>query len=273
MNTTLGFIGGGNMAAAIIGGLLKQGVRAADICVAECVPERRIWLAQHLGVMVEEQAAACLRADVLILAVKPQQLRELLQPLPALQAGQLVLSIAAGVRAVDIGRWLKGHAAIVRAMPNTPALVGEGMTGLFAQQGVSEAQKALATRIMTAVGQVEWVTQETQIDAITAISGSGPAYVFHFIEALEQAGVALGLPADTARRLTLQTFLGAALLATKDSASPAELRARVTSKGGTTERGLQALADGGVPAAITAAARAAAARAVEMGDLLGKDPC
>lgn len=273
MNTTLGFIGGGNMAAAIIGGLLKQGFNAADITVAECLAERRAWLSQALGVVVEESAAACLRADVVLLAVKPQQLRELLLPLPALQTGQLVLSIAAGVRAADISRWLKGHAAIVRAMPNTPALVGEGMTGLFAQNGVSDTQKALATRIMAAVGQVDWVSEETLIDAITAISGSGPAYVFYFIEALEQAAVELGLPADTARRLTVQTFLGASLLAAHDAASPAELRARVTSKGGTTERGLLALAEGGVPAAVAAAARAAAARAVEMGDLLGKDPC
>lgn len=265
----LGFIGGGNMAAAIVGGLLRKGFPAQDITVADPVPERRAWLAHEFGIGVEESAALCLQADVIVLAVKPQQLHEALSALPALRAQQLVLSVAAGVRAADIGRWLKGHAAVARAMPNTPALVGEGATGLFGLPGVSAEQRGWASRIMEAVGQVVWVEDEAQIDAVTAISGSGPAYVFYFIEALEQAGIELGLPADTARRLTLQTFLGAARLAMQDSAPPAELRARVTSKGGTTERGIQALVDGGVHAAIRLAAQAAAKRAAEMGDLLG----
>ena len=267
----LGFIGGGNMAAAIVGGLLQKGFQAVDICLAEHDPARRAWLTQEYGVAVEESAAACLRADVVVLAVKPQQLRQALSDLPELRAAQLVLSVAAGVRAADISRWLKAHAAVARAMPNTPALVGEGMTGLFALPGVSETQRDWAERIMAAVGRVVWVEDEVMIDAVTAISGSGPAYVFYFIEALEQAGLALGLPAQTARLLSLQTFYGASALASRDAASPAELRARVTSKGGTTERGLQALADGHVQAVIERAARAAAERAHEMGDLFGKD--
>lgn len=265
----IGFIGGGNMAAAMVGGLLRKGFQAADITVAEPVAERRAWLSHEYAILVEESAAACLQADIIVLAVKPQQLQAVLSPLPNLQARQLVLSVAAGVRAADIGRWLQGHAAVARAMPNTPALVGEGATGLYALPGVSAEQRAWASRIMEAVGTVVWVEEEALIDAVTAISGSGPAYVFYFIEALEEAGIELGLPADTARRLALQTFLGASTLAVKDGTPPAELRARVTSKGGTTERGLQALADGGVRETVLKAARAAAQRAHEMGDLIG----
>ena len=267
----LGFIGGGNMAAAIIGGLLRGGFEPTDIAVAEPRSEQRAWLGTEFGINVEENAAACLRADVIVLAVKPQQLREVLLPLPALQPNQLVLSVAAGVRAADIGRWLKGHGAVARAMPNTPALVGQGATGLFALPGVGPEQRVWAEQVMAAVGMVVWVHEEPLIDAVTAISGSGPAYVFYFIEALEQAGVELGLPPEDARRLTLQTFLGASTLAMQDSASPGELRARVTSKGGTTERGILALEDGGVGRTVLQAAQAAAHRAQEMGDLFGKE--
>jgi len=265
----LGFIGGGNMAAAIIGGLIRTGFEAKNIQVAEPVAERRAWLAKEFGIGVEESAADCLQADVLVLAVKPQQLKEVLTPLPALRETQLVLSIAAGVRALDISRWLACHKAVARAMPNTPALVGEGATGLFGLPGVTDTQRSWASRVMEAVGMVVWVDEESLIDAVTAISGSGPAYVFYFIEALERAGIDLGLPPETARQLTLQTFLGAATLASQDAASPAELRARVTSKGGTTEQGILTLAQAGIDATILQAARAAAHRAQELGDLLG----
>lgn len=267
----LAFIGGGNMAAAMIGGMLQKGFSAAEIEVAETGGERRAWLQQHFGVTTHASAQSLAGADVIILAVKPQQLADVLRSLPALQPAQLVLSIAAGVRANDISRWLGGHEAVVRAMPNTPALVGAGIAGLFALSGVSEAQKGVASRILEAVGRAVWVAQEAQIDVVTAISGSGPAYVFFFIEALEQAGIDLGLPPETARLLTLHTFFGAAALAIKDAAPPAELRARVTSKGGTTERGILALEEGGVAYAIGLAARAAAERAAEMGALLGKN--
>jgi pyrroline-5-carboxylate reductase len=265
----LGFIGGGNMAAAIVGGLLRKGFQATDIMLAEPIAERRAWLVREFGVGVEASAADCLKADVIVLAVKPQQLKEVLAPLPPLEARQLVLSVAAGARAADISRWLRGHAAVARAMPNTPAMVGKGATGLFARPGVSPEQRDWASQVMEAVGTVVWVEDEAQIDAVTAISGSGPAYVFFFIESLEQAGIDLGLPAETARQLALQTFLGASTLAMRDTAPLAELRARVTSKGGTTERGIQALMEGGVREAIRRAARAAADRAREMGDLLG----
>ena len=267
----LGFIGGGNMAAAMIGGLLQKGFERQEIVVAEPLEERRDWLAQEFAVGIEAHAGAALQAEVLVLAVKPQQMRAALCCLPPLYAEQLVVSIAAGVRAGDISRWLGGHAAVIRAMPNTPALVGAGITGLYALPGVSAAQKVRATQLLEAVGSVVWVDTEAQIDAVTAISGSGPAYVFLFIEALEQAAIDLGLPAATARQLSLHTFLGASALAIRDKTTPAELRARVTSKGGTTERGILALQEGGVKYAIGLAARVAAERAQEMAELFGKE--
>ncbi|PIV88602.1 MAG: pyrroline-5-carboxylate reductase [Hydrogenophilales bacterium CG17_big_fil_post_rev_8_21_14_2_50_63_12] len=267
----LGFIGGGNMAAAMVGGLVQKGFAREDIIVAEQQPERRTWLAQEFTVNVVDNAAEVLAAEAVVLAVKPQQLHAALRSLPPLRPELLVVSIAAGVRASDISRWLHGHPSVVRAMPNTPALVGAGVTGLYALPAVSEAQRTQATQLLEAVGSVVWVDTEAQIDAVTAISGSGPAYVFLFIEALEQAAIDLGLPAETARQLTLHTFLGASALAIKDKSTPAELRARVTSKGGTTERGLMALEEGGVKYAIGLAARAAAERAQEMGVLFGKD--
>ncbi|MDD5388087.1 MAG: pyrroline-5-carboxylate reductase [Gallionellaceae bacterium] len=267
----LGFIGGGNMAAAMIGGLLQKGFAREDIVVAEQHAERRTWMANEFAVNVVDDTTQALTADVVVLAVKPQQLRAALCCLPPPHPEQLIVSIAAGVRACDISRWLHGHPTVVRAMPNTPALVGAGITGLYALPAVSEAQKAQATQLLEAVGSVVWVDTEAQIDAVTAISGSGPAYVFLFIEALEQAAIDLGLPAETARQLTLQTFLGASALAIKDKSPLAELRARVTSKGGTTERGLLALEEGGVKYVIGMAARAAAERAQEMGVLFGKD--
>jgi pyrroline-5-carboxylate reductase len=267
----LGFIGGGNMAAAMIGGLLKKGFAARDICVSDLHEERRNWLQSSYGVPVEATAAECLKAEVIILAVKPQQARAVLTCLPRLDPGQLVLSVAAGIRSADISRWLSGHDAVVRAMPNTPALIGAGMAGLFAAPAVTVEQRQQADTILGAVGEVVWVNDEQLIDAVTAISGSGPAYVFHFIEALQDAGVELGLNLETARKLAVQTFLGAASLAWHDTSSLAELRERVTSKGGTTERGLQALFAADVAGAIRQAARAAAARACEMGDLFASE--
>lgn len=265
----VGFIGGGNMATAMIGGMLKQGFANTDIRVAEPDAERRGQLARDFGILVEATAVETLAVDVLVLAVKPQILRQVLADLPKPAAATCVLSIAAGVRAGDIARWLGGHQAVVRAMPNTPALVGAGIAGLYALAGVSPEQRARAARVLEAVGQAVWVAEEGQIDAVTAISGSGPAYVFLFIEALEAAAGELGLAPETARALALHTVYGAATLALQDGSEPALLRARVTSKGGTTERGVAALEEHGVRAAVAAAARAAAARARELGDLLG----
>ncbi len=267
----IGFVGGGNMAVALIGGMLKRGYAASDIIVAEPVDAQRARLVQEFGVAVEESAAETLRADVVVLAVKPQVLRQVVTDWPKLAPRTCVLSIAAGVRARDISRWLQCHGSVVRAMPNTPALVGAGITGLFAMPGVDPAQRGAVEAILAAVGTVVWVGEEGQIDAVTAISGSGPAYVFLLIEALEAAARDLGLDATTARKLALHTFSGAAELALQDGSEPAELRARVTSKGGTTERGIAALEDHGVRQAIAAAARAASDRARELGDILGTD--
>lgn len=267
----IGFIGGGNMAVALIGGLLKRGYAADNLVVAEPVDAQRARLSHDFGIQVEESAAEVLRADVLVLAVKPQVLRQVLTGLPRLADHVCVLSIAAGIRAGDIARWLNGHTAVVRAMPNTPALVGAGIAGLYALPQVSAAQRQQAEAILGAVGSTVWVEHEAQIDAVTAISGSGPAYVFLFIEALEDAARQLGLDADTARALALQTFYGASALAVQDGSEPAVLRARVTSKGGTTERGVAELESHRVRTALLAAAQAAQARAGELGDILGAD--
>jgi pyrroline-5-carboxylate reductase len=267
----IGFIGGGNMAVALIGGLLQRGYGPEDIVVAEPLDAQRARLAHEFGVGVEESAAEALRAEVVILAVKPQVLRQVVSTWPKLAPATCVLSIAAGVRARDISRWLHGHDSVVRAMPNTPALVGAGITGLFALPGVGPARRGAVEAILAAVGSVVWVADEAAIDAVTAISGSGPAYVFLFIEALEAAGRELGLDSATARALAIQTFRGAAELAAREGGEPAELRARVTSKGGTTERGIAALEAGGARRIIATAAHAANDRARELGDILGAD--
>ena len=216
----------------------------------------------------EQLAQGIAGSQVIVYAVKPQQLREVASQTAVLQAGQLLISIAAGVRAGDIARWT-GNLAVVRAMPNTPALIGSGMTGLYALPGVSATQRVQAQDILAAVGETLWLDAEGMLDAVTAISGSGPAYVFYFIEALQQAAVELGLNAQDARRLSLATFLGASKLAANSSEDASVLRARVTSKNGTTDRALASLSQNNVAAHIAQAAHAAAARASEMGDELG----
>jgi pyrroline-5-carboxylate reductase len=270
------FLGGGNMAAALIGGMLEHGFAAGDIQVIELGAEARVRLAGRFGVRAVESAdAAALGCDVLVLAVKPQQMKAALAPVAGRLGGQLVISIAAGLRLADVGRWLgaggRPDARLVRCMPNTPALIGAGVTGLYADPSVDAAGREAAERILAAVGSVVWVEDEAQIDAVTAISGSGPAYVFHFIEALEAAGRELGFDAAAARRLAIDTVLGAAKLAAGAEDAPAALREKVTSKGGTTAAALASLAAAGWHDALFAAARAAAARAQELGAELGKD--
>jgi pyrroline-5-carboxylate reductase len=264
------FLGGGNMAVALIGGLQARGYAASDIQVAEHHPESRERLARKFGVRaipaLDDSALAC---EVLLLAVKPQQMREALAPLAGRLGPQLVVSIAAGLRMADISRWLGGHRRLVRCMPNTPALIGAGVTGLVADSSVDEAGRAAAEAILAAVGDAVWITDEAQMDAVTALSGSGPAYLFHFIEALEAAGCGLGFDPATARRLAIGTVLGAARLAAESEESPATLRERVTSKGGTTEAALARMdADGFLPL-IARALQAATERGRELGDELG----
>lgn len=266
------FLGGGNMAAALIGGLVKQGFDAAGVQVVELTAEGREKLSSQFGVRaidaLDDQALAC---DVLVLAVKPQQLKAAVAPIAGRLSSQVVVSIAAGLRLADIGRWLGDYRKLVRAMPNTPALIGAGITGLFADASVDAAGRAAAEQVLSAVGSTVWVPDEAQIDGVTAISGSGPAYVFHFIECLQASGEAIGFDAATARKLAIDTVLGAAKLAAGSDESPGVLRERVTSKGGTTEAALKSFAADGLPAIVERAVKAAESRGRELGDQLGRD--
>jgi pyrroline-5-carboxylate reductase len=264
------FIGGGNMAAAIIGGLVASGADPAGIEVVEINADARAALAARFGVVTHADLSQARLHGLVVLAIKPQSLPEVAAALSTRMAGQLVLSIAAGVRVADLSRWLGGHDRIVRAMPNTPALVRAGISGLYAAPGLTAEARSDAEAVLRAVGGVVWVEAETQLDAVTAISGSGPAYVFYCIEALEAAAVAQGLAPQIARQLALQTFFGAGKLALESGEEPALLRQRVTSRGGTTERGLAALDAGDVKAAFAAAAAAASRRSAELGDELGR---
>ena len=270
MNIT--FIGGGNMASAMIGGLLRKGWQAGTITVVEVATPARAQIESRLKVKaVAAIDGAAADAACTVLAVKPQQMRAVaLELAPHLRA-QLVVTIAAGIRLADLSRWLGGYSRIVRVMPNTPALVLAGISGLCAAPGVSAAERDTAERILGAVGATVWLEREEELDAVTAVSGSGPAYVFYFIEALEEAAAALGLREDAARKLALETFAGAVKLALEAGESPAELRTRVTSRGGTTERALKELDSEGVKSTIARAVRAAAERSRELGDELGKD--
>lgn len=266
------FLGGGNMANALIGGLLNNGFPASDIAVIEIGADNRVNLERNYGVRCyAEPEAAALYCDALVLAVKPQQMRAACAPLQKLLQQQLVISIAAGLRLSDLSRWLGGHEKLVRVMPNTPALISSGITGLYALPSVSEAERLGAERIMHAVGSTVWVNEESQIDALTAISGSGPAYVFLFIEALQQAAVELGFNTRQARQLSIETVLGAAKLAALSEESASALRERVTSKGGTTEAAIRVMTERGLKEAIVAGIMAANARGSELGNLLGKD--
>jgi pyrroline-5-carboxylate reductase len=265
------FIGGGNMATALIGGLIGKGFDAAQISVVEINADSRAKLQKDFAVhAVETIMEGVQGSDCIVLAVKPQQLREVAQQLaPLLGKQQLLISIAAGIRVKDLARWVNSQ-SVVRAMPNTPALIQSGMTGLYALPAVSAAQREQAQSILTAVGEVLWVQDESMLDAVTAISGSGPAYVFYFIEAMQQAALEQGLNAGQARQLSLATFLGASKLAACSEDDAGVLRAKVTSKNGTTERALMSMATNRVAQHIAEAAQAAATRSREMGDELGK---
>lgn len=264
------FIGGGNMAAAIAGGLITSGLLPTDIEVVEINPEARTRLAAALGVQVRADLNDATLHPLIVLAVKPQSLPQVAAALAPRLVQHLMLSIAAGVRVADLARWLNGHKQIVRAMPNTPALVGAGITGLYADEAVAQEARSAAEGVVRAVGGVVWVPSEALLDVVTAVSGSGPAYVFYFIESLEAAALAQGLTPASARQLALQTFFGAAKLALESGEEPALLRERVTSKGGTTERGIAALESASVKAAIAQAVVAARERCISLGDELGQ---
>jgi pyrroline-5-carboxylate reductase len=270
-NLKICFIGGGNMAQALIGGLANKLTAAENIHVVDVNPDALAALSAQFGVQTSSvPGTEVAAADVLVLAVKPQQMREVASSLAPQVSGQLVLSIAAGIRAVDLSRWLNGHQAIVRTMPNTPALIGKGVTGMTASAGVTPEQRATADAILQAVGQTVWLEDENQLDAVTAISGSGPAYVFYFLEAMQKAAVDLGLTAEQGYALALATFTGASALAEQSPESASVLRERVTSKGGTTYAAITSMQAAGVGEAIAAAMQAAAKRSWEMGEEFGK---
>jgi pyrroline-5-carboxylate reductase len=270
------FIGGGNMANALIGGLRKQGFSAAGMQVVDPVEETRTRLTDSFGLRCTPAIdAAALNCEVLILAVKPQLMKEAIVPAAGKLKDQLVISIAAGLQLKDIGRWLGGTAGsyskLVRCMPNTPALIGAGITGLYADPTVDHEGRATAEKILRAVGRALWIEDEALMDVVTAVSGSGPAYVFYFIEALQNSGTALGLPAETARLLAIETFLGAAKLAEVSNEPVDELRMRVTSKGGTTAAAIEVFNTEALDAIIARGVEAAAARGRELCDILGQD--
>ena len=270
MNIT--FIGGGNMAGAIIGGLLGKGYAAGALRAVEIAPAARARLEQQFGVRTyAEVCPAAGDSDCIVIAVKPQQVREVAIALRPLLKAQLVISIAAGIRATDLSRWLGGYQRIARTMPNTPALIGAGCSGLYALPGVGSADKSRVDAVLGAVGTTLWFEREEQLDAVTAVSGSGPAYVFYFIEALQQAALEMGFAPAAARTLALETFAGAAKLACGSSEEVATLRARVTSKGGTTERAIAQMEADQLKARIVAAVRAAEQRSRELGAEFGKD--
>jgi pyrroline-5-carboxylate reductase len=275
------FIGGGNMASAMIGGLLNKGFPPKQICVVEIDAANRKRLEStydNIVVFAEQNQQAIANRDVVVLAVKPQHMEAVAVRLGPLLSGQIVLSIAAGIRLTDLMRWLlvpTSNYRLVRAMPNTPALIGAGITGLCIysyppKEMLTPQQVKQIETVIGAIGSLVWILREEEMDAVTAISGSGPAYFFYFIEALEQAGKELGLSEQTARKLALETAYGAAKLARESTEEPATLRARVTSKNGTTERALLSMEANHVKQHIIAAAKAAAARSREMGEELGK---
>lgn len=259
------------MASALIDGLLRHQTSAADIAAVDVSGEARENLARRFGIAVVAEIAGAPQAGVVVLAVKPQQMKQVAMELRPHVRDALVISIAAGIRTRDLSRWLGDHGRIVRAMPNMPAMVSAGITGLFAMDDLRESERTAAEKVLQAVGSTLWVEREELLDAVTAVSGSGPAYAFYFAEALEEAAISLGFDEPSARRLAIETFAGAMRLAAQSDEPPAVLRARVTSRGGTTERALQKLDAEQVKRAIIDAVRAAAERARELGDEYGKN--
>ena len=272
--TRIAFIGGGNMARSLIGGLLKTGVASSAISVAEPRAEARQDLGREFGVACfAESHLAAADAEVLLLAVKPQimpslhaELRDSLQ-----RHRPLLISIAAGVRVDQLERWFGHGLPIVRCMPNTPALIGAGATGLYANHRVSPPQRAQAQHILDAVGQTRWIDDERLMDTVTAVSGSGPAYFFALVEALEDAAVAQGMPRETARALAAQTCLGAGRMMVESGEDPGVLRQRVTSPHGTTQAALESFAADGLARITSRAVAAATRRGEEMAAALDKE--
>ncbi len=272
MTTRVTFIGAGNMASAIIGGMIDSGVSPSAITATSPSDAFLAPVHERYGIHTDtDNLAAVAQADVVVLAVKPQIMKEVCEGLAdAVQRRRpLIISVAAGLDAATLEAWLGGDMPLVRCMPNTPALVGAGASGLYANASVSAAQRTLAGELMAAVGLVEWVEEESLLDAVTAVSGSAPAYFFLMFEAMEEAGAKLGLPAETARRLAMQTAFGAAKMAMTSDRTPAELKRNVMSPGGTTERAIDHLETAELRRILAEAMDACAARAREMSAELG----
>jgi pyrroline-5-carboxylate reductase len=267
----LAFIGGGNMASAILGGLIREGLAPKQVVVIEPFAETAAKLQQATGVDVQAVASAVLAdADLVVWAIKPQVFKEAALPVAAFTKKALHLSVAAGIRSDSIARWLQTD-RVVRSMPNTPALVGQGITGLFARAGVSTLDKQWVEKVLQSTGEWLWVHEESDLDGVTALSGSGPAYVFYFLEAMTEAGIQMGFSPAQAYHLAKATFGGATHLARQSTESPEVLRQRVTSKGGTTYAALTSMANDHVKEAFVKAMLAAQKRAGELGDEFGKD--
>ncbi|MCH4868140.1 pyrroline-5-carboxylate reductase [Pseudomonas paraversuta] len=270
-NMRIAFIGAGNMASSLIGGLLAKGLDAAQIRASDPGAETRARVSAEHGIeLFADNAQAVQDADVIVIAVKPQVMKAVCQDLRAhLEPHQLLISIAAGITCTSLQNWL-GNQPLVRCMPNTPALLGKGVSGLFATAAVTAEQRQQAEDLLSAVGIAVWVDTEAQIDAVTAVSGSGPAYFFLLIEAMADAGVKLGLPREVARQLAEQTALGAAHMAVASDVDAAELRRRVTSPAGTTEAAIKSFQADGFAASVEKALSAAAHRSAEMAEQLGQ---
>jgi len=273
LNKKIGFIGAGNMARSLASGLIHNGLPVANVELADPDAAARAALNDQLKVTVfADNGDLVENADIVVFAVKPQVLKEVATAViePIQRRKPLIISIAAGVRSDDLERWLGGDLQVIRVMPNTAALVGSGASGLFANPRADAAARDIAETIMRAVGVVAWVKDEDQLDIVTALSGSGPAYYFLVMEAMEQAAIDAGLPADTARLLTLETAYGAAKMALEGGEEPSVLRQQVTSKGGTTERALAVMEENGLRDIYKKALLAAAERSAELAKLLGE---
>lgn len=272
-NEKIAFIGAGNMAGALIGGMLAEGVNPSQIWASDLDENKLNALAEHskINVTTDNQKAIEV-ADVVVLSVKPQVMKAVCESIaePVKAKRPLIISVAAGIQVSHLNRWLDDHLSIIRAMPNTPALIRVGATGLFANQFTSEAQKGLAENILRAVGVVLWVHDEAQMDYVTALSGSGPAYFFRVMEAVERAGESLGLSHEVSRLLTLQTALGAATLAMESSDDLKTLREKVTSPGGTTEQGLNQMNNFNIDTLFEETLKAASNRSKELAKQFGE---
>ena len=263
----IAFIGGGNMASSLIGGLVAKNFLGPNIHVSDLNQDVLHNLKEKFGIIpfYSDNIAAIKEVDIIVLATKPQVMAGVAIEIGnGISGSPLIISIAAGIREVDLGRWLGGHRAIIRTMPNTPALLQCGATGLYANSFVSEKQKSLAESIMHSVGITTWMDKESQLDAVTALSGSGPAYFFLLMEAMENAGIEMGLPKEVAHRLTVQTALGAAKMARENSDGTGELRKKVTSPGGTTERAIDVFRGDGFEQLVLQALLAARDRSEEL---------